>query len=72
MPEMGDVETTQRLHSLETHEGWVPLHVIAMTANAMKSVRKACMEAGMDDLLSKPNECAMLAAVLGAFKKESG
>ncbi len=72
MPEMGGVETTRRLHLLEAHEGWAPLHVIAMTANAMKSVRKACMEAGMDDLLSKPKEHAVLAAVLCAFKKESG
>jgi CheY-like chemotaxis protein len=70
MPVMGGIEATRRLRLLEAHEGWAPLPVIAMTANAMESDRKACMEAGMDDFLSKPIDHAALAAVLGAFEGE--
>jgi CheY-like chemotaxis protein len=67
MPVMGGIEATRRLRLLESQKGWPALPVVAMTANAMESDRKACMEAGMDDFLSKPIDHAALAAVLGAL-----
>ena len=70
MPVMGGIEATRQLRLLEAQEGWLPLPVIAMTANAMESDRKACMEAGMDDFLSKPINHAALAAVLATFDGE--
>jgi PAS domain S-box-containing protein len=66
MPVMGGIEATRKLRLLEDQEGWPRLPIVAMTANAMESDRKACMEVGMDDFLSKPIDHAALAAVLGA------
>jgi CheY-like chemotaxis protein len=65
MPVMGGIEATRQLRLLENQQGWPRLPIVAMTANAMESDRRACIEAGMDDFLSKPIDHAALAAVLG-------
>ncbi len=52
MPEMDGLETTRRLREMEAPACNTP--VIAMTANAQKSDRAACLAAGMNDYLSKP------------------
>lgn len=51
MPEMDGVEATQCIRQLP---GCVLLPIIAMTANAFAEDRAACMDAGMNDFLTKP------------------
>ena len=62
MPVMGGLEATRHIRSLEAPGEHTP--IIAMTANAMDTDRQACLEAGMDDYLSKPFRLAELHAIL--------
>ncbi|MEQ9263801.1 MAG: response regulator [Balneolaceae bacterium] len=52
MPVLDGLEATQKIRDLEFKPGQ-PI-IIAMTANAMEEDRDRCIEAGMNDYLSKP------------------
>jgi CheY-like chemotaxis protein len=61
MPEMDGLEATRRIRARSPNG--VP-QIIAMTANAMSGDREACIEAGMNDYISKPVREPDLAAAL--------
>jgi CheY-like chemotaxis protein len=66
MPEMDGLEATRRICAT-----WKPEHrprIVAMTANAMQGDRELCMEAGMDDYLTKPIRVEKLVEALNLVR----
>jgi len=60
MPVMDGIEATESIRSREMRRSWVvseefkQVYIIAMTANAMDGDRDRCLQAGMNDYVSKP------------------
>ncbi|MGA2183150.1 MAG: ATP-binding protein [Bryobacteraceae bacterium] len=65
MPEVDGFEATALIRATEYSRRRVP--IIAMTAHAMSGDRQRCLDAGMDDYLSKPIARNELAAMLTKF-----
>lgn len=72
MPEMDGIEATRAIRALERESGQPRLPIVAMTANAMLGDRERCLEAGMDDYLSKPIRSAELFALIERMLNFSG
>lgn len=68
MPEMDGLEATRHIRAEGAAISPQP-YIIAMTAAAMQLDRDKCLDAGMDDFLSKP---ARLEDLLGALKRYLG
>ncbi len=67
MPEMDGLEATRRIRAEEAESGAQrPVHIVAMTANAMQGDRELCMAAGMNDYISKP---IRVEALVGALRR---
>ncbi|TWI63372.1 signal transduction histidine kinase [Desulfobotulus alkaliphilus] len=79
MPEMDGLEATKKIRGLEADnlillkdskenraetDSLQRVPIIAMTAAAMQQDRERCLEAGMDDFISKPVELRDLARIL--------
>lgn len=66
MPEMDGYESTGWIRRLEEgRASRVP--IIAMTANAMIGDRERCLDAGMDDYISKPIDAKKFSAILARW-----
>jgi CheY-like chemotaxis protein len=69
MPDVDGLEAARQIRAWEAEQqakgsSAPPLHIVAMTANAMVGDREACFAAGMNDYLTKPIRAADLAGAL--------
>ena len=62
MPEMDGFSTTRKIRELDKPFSNIP--IIALTADAMKGDREKCIEAGMNDYISKPFKLEEIEEVL--------
>ncbi|MCU7949770.1 MAG: response regulator [gamma proteobacterium symbiont of Bathyaustriella thionipta] len=65
MPEMNGIEATISWRDREPEGAHIP--IIALTANATKDDRKSCMDAGMDDFITKPITPEQLSSAILKF-----
>lgn len=73
MPEMDGFEATRRIRQIEARLNKnVRLPIVALTANAMIGDRERCLQAGMDDYVSKPiNPQELLKVLKDSLRKRS-
>lgn len=61
MPIMDGFEASQRIRKMSAHPQPI---IIAVTANALVGERERCLNAGMDDYLSKPFQADQLISIV--------
>ena len=71
MPEMDGRQATQAIRADEAARGLPRMPIVALTANALREDRDACLAAGMDDYVVKPVSGEQLWAVLSHWLREA-
>ncbi len=70
MPRLDGLEATAEIRRLEKDLGRHST-IVGVTAHAMPEDRQACIDAGMDDYLSKPINRDQLVTMLNAYLGET-
>jgi signal transduction histidine kinase len=68
MPNLDGYETTRRIRAGDVGEVFRLIPIAALTANAMDSERKKCLDAGMNEYLTKPINTHALKSILVKYK----
>ena len=72
MPEMDGYEAARRIGAKWAGDAAARPRIIAMTGNAMQGERERCLEAGMDDYISKPVRIEELKALIKRWGVKPG
>lgn len=67
MPGMDGIEATQAIRANETASGRPRTPIVALTADALETGKRACKDAGMDGFLTKPVDPAHLDDMFNIF-----
>lgn len=71
MPVMDGFTATQNIRNGDAGDAYRDVPIIAMTANAMQGDRERCIDAGMNDYLSKPIDEKLVVECLGKWLSNS-
>ncbi|MCB1646256.1 MAG: response regulator, partial [Pseudomonadales bacterium] len=71
MPVLNGFEATRALRSWEENNHRPRIPVIALTAHILPEQKNACLDAGMDEMLTKPVQTGKLQSVLNRFSGTS-
>ena len=71
MPELDGYDTTREIRRREAASGRARIPIVAMTAAATGDIRRKCLDAGMDDYLTKPLGDGDLQQVLALWLPEA-
>ncbi|MAF97020.1 MAG: hypothetical protein CMH26_00125 [Micavibrio sp.] len=66
MPEMNGYQATSAIREYE-YEAGIRIPIIAMTADAMVGTKEKCIEAGMNEYISKPIDASIFESVLSKW-----
>ncbi len=69
MPEMDGIQVARKIRELEMSTGH-HTPIIALTAGAVLGEKEKCLEAGMDDFLTKPIEISQFRELLGKWLRQ--
>ncbi len=72
MPEMDGYEASRCIREGKAGERYLDISIVALTANAMKGSREECLNAGMNDYLSKPIKPQTLEEALNKWLRNGG
>lgn len=67
MPEMDGYTATQKIREIEVANSLKRVPIVAMTAHALKGDKEQCLQAGMDDYISKPISIPKLDSILSRW-----
>jgi PAS domain S-box-containing protein len=67
MPELDGYQTTSAIRDGQGGSQYIDVPIVAMTANAMSGDQQKCLDAGMDDYMSKPIDGDLLKDKLMRF-----
>ncbi|KAG8920497.1 hypothetical protein FRC02_000874 [Tulasnella sp. 418] len=72
MPFMGGMEATELIRAYEVEQKLERTPIIALTAHAMIGDRERCLQAGMDEHVTKPLRRADLINAIAKLVRSSG
>ena len=67
MPNVDGYEATGRIREGHAGDENKKIPIVALTAHAMDSEKQKCLDAGMDEYLTKPVDLASLKAILALY-----
>lgn len=71
MPVMDGFKTAELIRCWEQENNCKPLHIVALTANAMPEDKQRCLDAGMNDYITKPIEANAFLTKVSEWLKKS-
>ena len=71
MPKVDGLEATMRVRAYEQEKSRARVPIVALTANVLSDHKEECLEAGMDDFMTKPINSEKMIALIKQHQKKA-